>query len=264
MAGTFPLGAEARDKTRQTAENKMELSGHISLSRQLVLKRELEVIANNLANMNTNAFRGERLAFAKYVKETGNGDQITFVQGVATVRDLTEGQKVNTHNDLDVAIAGEGYFEVESEGVPLYTRDGAFRLNQDSELITRHGYRVLDTGGAPIRIPSTEGAVSINSDGTVSTVDGPLGKLRVVRFENEQALAKLPGGLYDADGMKAEEAEDYVIQQGVIETSNVVGIAEMARMIDATKNYRSAHTMAKEENERQKKAIQVLGSRMMF
>ena len=88
----------------------MELSGHISLSRQLVLKRELEVVANNLANMNTNAFRGERLVFAKYLKETGAGDQITFVQGVATVRDLTEGQKVNTYNDFDVAISGEGYF----------------------------------------------------------------------------------------------------------------------------------------------------------
>ena len=146
----------------------------------------------------------------------------------------------------------------------LYTRDGAFRLNQNSELVTRHGHRVLGTGGAPIRIPSTEGPVTIDSDGTVSTGDGPLGKLKIVRFEDEQSLAKLPGSLYDADGMDPQEAENFAIQQGVIETSNVVGIAEMARMIQATKDYRSAHTMAKEENERQKKAIQVLGSRMMF
>ena len=241
----------------------MELSGHLSLSKELVLKRELEVIANNLANLNTNAYRAERLVFVEHLVETESGDKVSFAQGLATVRDLTEGQKVNTYNDLDVAISGEGYFEVEGEGASFYTRDGAFKLNHDAELVTRHGYRVLDRSGEPIRLFPVEGPVTIDADGTISAGNGPLGQLKVVRFADEQSLAKLPGGLYGADGQEPEQAEDFVIQQGAVETSNVVGIAEMTRMMQVTQNYKSAHTLAKEEDERQKKAIQVLGARMM-
>ncbi len=143
----------------------MSNSGTVSLSQQLVLRRELDVIANNLANMNTNAYRGERMAFVEYLASAGPDQQSFYVQGLATVRDLSEGQAVRTGNSLDLAIAGEGYFEVAGEDGPLYTRDGAFGLNEEGELVTRDGLPVLDTGGNPINLSAAGGPVSISSSG---------------------------------------------------------------------------------------------------
>lgn len=241
----------------------MENSGHVSLSQQLVLRRELDVIANNLANMNTNAFRGQRMAFVEHLTEAGPGQQTFFVQGLATVRDLSEGQAIRTSNNLDVAISGEGYFEVEGEDGPLYTRDGAFGLNEEGQLVTRDGLPVLGNGGSPINLSAATGPVTISASGTISIGQGPLGQLTLVRFENEQNLARLPGGLYDANGEEPQEAEDAKVLQGHVEGSNVVGITEMARMMKVVRAYKLANTVSKEEDKRQRKAIEVLGARMM-
>ena len=228
----------------------------------MVLRRQLEVVANNLANITTNAYRAERLVFAEQVREVQNGDNFSFVQGLATVRDVTEGQKASTGGDLDLAIAGRGFFEVEGEAGAHYTRNGAFRLNQDSELVTRDGHRVMGEGGSAIRLEQTDGPVTIGKDGTISAGDGPLGKIKVVAFANEQGLVKIKGGLYDADGQSPEAAEDYEILQGFLEKSNVIGIAEMNRMMQIVQNYKSTSKLVDEEHERQRRAIEVLGAGM--
>ena len=103
----------------------------------MMLRQHLDVVANNLANINTNAYRAERLVFAEQLQEVQNGDNLSFVQGLATIRDLTEGQKTSTGGDLDLAIAGRGFFEVTGEGGAYYTRDGAFRLDDDGELLIK-------------------------------------------------------------------------------------------------------------------------------
>ena len=240
----------------------MENTGHISLSRQLTLRRELDIVANNLANLNTNAYRGERLAFAEHLMETENGDQLSFVQGIATVRDLTPGPRTATHNDLDIAIEGDGYFEVEDDGGLFYTRDGAFGLNDEGELVTRKGQLVMGVDNAPIRLFPVDGEISISKDGVVSAGDGPLGQIKVVRFEEQELLVKLSGSLYDADGQRPEKAEDFSLLQGFIEGSNVIGIAEMTRMMQVAKDYRSAQKLVENEHRRQQKALDVLGARI--
>jgi flagellar basal-body rod protein FlgF len=240
----------------------MENSGHISLSSQMVLRRQLEVVANNLANITTNGYRAERLVFAEQVREAQNGDNLSFVHGLATVRDLTEGQKAGTGGDLDFAIAGKGFFEVEGEAGAYYTRNGAFRLNEEGELVTRDGYKVLGEGGSSIRLTFTDGPIAVGKDGVISDGDGPIGKIKVVTFDNEQSLAKLRGGLYDADGQTPEAADNYEIMQGFLEQSNVVGIAEMTRMMQIVQNYKSTSKLVDEEHERQRRAIEVLGAGM--
>ena len=114
----------------------MENTAHIALSRQMVIRREMQVIANNLANMNTNAYKGESSVFVEHLRKTATGDQISMAQDVAMVRNLEQGVLTHTSNDLDVSIDGEGYFAVETEMGKRYTRNGAFMLNGDGELVT--------------------------------------------------------------------------------------------------------------------------------
>ncbi len=184
---------------------------------------------------------------------------MSFVQDIALVRNQTEGQLSATDNPLDTAISGEGYYEVETPLGPRYTRNGAFRLNAEGELVTAAGNQVLDDGGNPIVLPPNSRDVTITGDGTVSTDRGPAGKIRLARFENQQALIKMANGLYDADGQEALPAEGAEIVQGMVEGSNVAGIIELTKMIDTVRSYSSAGRMVNDEHERLRRAIQSLG-----
>ncbi len=237
----------------------MENPGYIALSRQMTLRRQMDVIANNMANVNTPAYKGQSMLFVEYLETSDSGEKMSFVQDVALVRNLTEGQMSNTSNPLDVAISGEGYFEIETPTGPRYTRNGVFQLNANGELVTSGGERVLGDGGNPITLPPNSSDVTITRDGTISTDQGPAGRLRMVRFENEQALVKLANGLYDAEGQDALPAEDAEAVQGMVEGSNVQGIIELTRMIETVRQYSSAGRMANDEHERQRRAIQSLG-----
>lgn len=237
----------------------MENAGYIALSRQMTLRREMDVVANNMANINTPAFKGQAMLFVEYLETSDSGEKMSFVQDIALVRNLTEGQMTSTSNPLDLAIAGEGYFEIETPTGPRYTRNGVFQLNAASELVTTSGARVLDGGGNAIVLPPNSSDVTITRDGTVSTDQGPAGQLRLVRFENEQALVKNADGLYDADGQDPLPAEDAEVHQGMIEGSNVQGIIELTRMIETVRSYSSAGKLVNDEHERLRRAIQSLG-----
>ncbi|GAB4394784.1 MAG: flagellar basal-body rod protein FlgF [Kiloniellaceae bacterium] len=237
----------------------MENPGYIALSRQMTLRRQMDVVANNMANINTPAFKGQSMLFVEYLETSDSGEKMSFVQDVALVRNLAEGQLTATQNPLDLAISGEGYFEIETPTGPRYTRNGVFQLNADGELVTSSGQRVLGDGGNPITLPPNSRDVTVTRDGTISTDQGPAGRLRAVRFENEQALVKQANGLYDADGQDALPSEDAEIVQGMIEGSNVQGILELTKMIETVRQYSSAGKMVNEEHERQRRAIQSLG-----
>src|SRR3546814_3223696 len=123
----------------------------------------------------------------------------------------------STENPLDLAISGNGYFAIETPVGPRYTRNGVFQLNADRQLVTSSGQAVLGEGGAPITLPANSAEVTITRDGTISTDQGPAGRLRVVRFETAQARTKLADGLYDAAGPEALRAEDAEAVPGRIE-----------------------------------------------
>jgi len=239
----------------------MENSFYIGLSNQLAARRQLDVIANNLANMNTTAYKSESMMFAEYLQESENGQKVSYVQDIALFRNLKEGSFAHTGNDLDLAISGNGFFEVETEVGPQYTRNGSFGLNAEGEIITSSGARLLDDGDQPFVLPPGSGRVMITKDGTVSTKDGPIGRIRIVQFDNEQNLQKLSNSLYDANGEEPKPAENVELLQGTLEESNVTGIIELTRMISAARGYKAAASLLKQENQRQREAIQILGSK---
>jgi flagellar basal-body rod protein FlgF len=236
----------------------MENPGYIALSRQMVLRRQMDLLANNLANLTTPGYRGESMLFVEHLKPTQPREQVAFVQDLATVRDLRAGPMSHTGNPLDLAIKGEGYFAVETPEGERYTRAGGFTLDPDGQIVTVKGYPLLGKGGAPITVPPDSGAVTVARDGTVSSDQGELGRIRLVGFGNEQALAKLEGGLYDAKDQEPLSLEEQDIQQGKLEASNVAGIVEMTKLISAVRSYQAAANMANQEHQRQRRAIDAL------
>ncbi len=237
----------------------MENASYISLSRQVAIRRKVDMIANNIANMNTTGYKGEQMVFSEYLKPTASGQRVSLVQDIVTVRDVTQGNKVPTFNDLDLAIVGQGYFAVETPFGERYTRNGSLSLNPDSQLVTAAGHPILGDNDRPIVIAGG-GPVEITENGTVSGANGAVGRIKVVTFEDEQAMVKLSGSLYDADGQDPEPSSDYKIQQGMLESSNINAIVELTRMLETTKSNSNVVKMSKEEHERIMKAIRILGS----
>jgi flagellar basal-body rod protein FlgF len=240
----------------------METPTYIVLSRQLGLSRQMEVVANNLANSTTPGFKSEGMVFSEYLIKAEKPVKLSYVQDMASFRDLREGNLETTGNDLDVAVQGKGYFVLQTTDGPRYTRNGRFQLNAAGEIVTSGGFRVL-AGGAPVVVNTDDGPITIASDGTVSanrTQGGntPViyGKLDVVTFNDESALKPSGNTMFASDeaAIPANVA-DFKVQQRMIEGSNVESIREMTSMIWVQRNYQAAQKFIDGEHERMRRAV---------
>lgn len=237
----------------------MENTAFIALSRQTTLRREMNVISNNIANMNTAGFKAEKMMFVDHlVRSKGGdgimGDKLAYVRDIATMRNFEEGPLERTGNPLDVAIHGDGFFTVSTAQGNRYTRAGRFELDGTGQLVTRHGDPVLSDGGQPFFFSPEDKEIMIARDGTISTENGVLGKIAVVTFENVHELKEVAGGLYTTEQVPtAAEKPDMV--QHMVEGSNVKPILEMTRMISVNRAYASVKKMLEKEDGRIKKMV---------
>lgn len=237
----------------------MESTSLIAVSRQAVLRRSMGVLANNLANMNTTGFKGEKMMFVQHLVRSRGGDKIggdklAYVRDIATARDLSEGTFKKTGNPLDLAIHGNGFFVVGTPGGERYTRNGNFQMDSNGQIVTRNGDPVLSDGGEPFFLSPEDGRIDIASDGTVSTENGTLGKIAVVNFGNNQDMHLVAGGLYNSR-QPATQVEQPSLAQGMLEGSNVQPIVEMTRMIEVHRSYNNIKSFVQREDERQKEMI---------
>ncbi len=240
----------------------MENTAAIALSRQAVLWRNMDVIANNLANMNTTGYKTERLMFATHLVKSRGGARLTgerhaYVRDIASVRDTREGAIAKTGGPLDLAIRGKGFFVVETDEGERYTRNGRFQLDSKGQLVNQQGHPVLSQGGQPIFFSPADKNIEIAADGTVSTENGEVGRLRVVEFENEQALMQTEAGLFEA-AVDPQDVDDPKIIQGALEGSNVQPIIEMTRMINVHRAYSSVSKIIESEDNRIKRMMRTL------
>jgi flagellar basal-body rod protein FlgF len=218
----------------------------------------MDVIATNLANLETAGFKSEHMIFAEHLENTGDGEILSLVHDVSFVRDLSEGPMVGTQSPLDLAIHGDGYFVVDTPEGERYTRHGVFQLDDTGQIVTTEGNPVLSSGGGPILVPLETNTITITRDGTVSADAEEIGNIKRVSFENPQALSKVGSGLYDAVGQTPQAAPAAEILQGMVENSNVKGVVEMTRMIDTVRSYQAAAKLADTEHERILDAIDAL------
>ncbi|MFQ5972032.1 MAG: flagellar basal-body rod protein FlgF [Alphaproteobacteria bacterium] len=242
---------------RAADDPNMSSAGYISLSRQMALQNQLDIIAHNIANSTTSGFQGQAALFTEFLAQAQNGETLSYIHDRGMVRNTQPGALEPTASPLDVAIEGQGYFVVETEEGPRYTRDGAFRLDADGQLVTSAGAPVMSEGDLPIIFAPGESDIQISADGTVSTENGEIGKLRIVTFEDEQDMRPLGSALLSTDQIPLE-APDARVLQGVLEGSNVRPVVEITRMIDVMRTYQATARMIESENERQRRALQLL------
>ncbi|MBX3507579.1 MAG: flagellar basal-body rod protein FlgF [Parvibaculum sp.] len=241
----------------------MENALLIGLSRQMAMARDMATIANNIANVNTTAFKSETMMFEQYLKtdasELSPDKRITFVQDVGQYRNMRDGALQTTGNPFDVAITGEGFFRIETANGVRYTRNGNFYLNNEGQLVTSAGDFVLTDAGAPIAFARDETGITIARDGTISTDQGRRGRLAIVTFGNPQDMKKAGDSLFET-AQQEVPAQNIRLVQGALEGSNVNPILEMTNMIEVTRSYASAQKLIDQADQMRRQAIQQLGT----
>ncbi len=240
----------------------MDNAGYIGLTRQTGLWKEMQVVANNVANMSTTGFRREGVVFTEMLAAVPNeGNGLAMAAARVRFSDPSQGAVKQTGSPMDLAIQGHGYFMVETPEGNRLTRAGAFALNTESEMVNPDGYRLLDVGGAPIFIPPDAAVVSVAQDGTVSADGNPLAQVGLFEVEDENAMTRQFGTLFNPGEAEPLAMEDGVLLQGFIEGSNVNPVTEMARMIEVQRTYEMGMKFLENEHERIKNVTRTLGQR---
>ena len=237
----------------------MDNSVLVALSRQVALARELDVVANNIANLNTTGYKADGALFEEYLDSAAqagqSGGSVSFVRDRGVWHDMSQGPIERTGNSLDVAIDGKGFLVVQTPKGERYTRNGSMQINATGQLVTSDGNPVLGDGG-PIALQPNDRQVSISRDCTISVregtskVDSVRGKLRLVTFNNPQQLQKDGSSTFNAaDGAQPQTTTTAALVQGAIEKSNVRGVAEMSRMIEITRSYTQIASLLQQQND---------------
>nr|WP_305889001.1 flagellar hook-basal body complex protein [Parvularcula maris] len=220
----------------------VDTSLYVNLSYQSSLNRRLELVANNIANVNTTGFKAERIMFDQYTFQSGPAKDVSYVIDRASYTDLSTGSINQTGNQLDVAVVGEGWLQVETPEGVKYTRDGRMIINSNQELTALDGSPILDQGGARIFIPEQAQSVDISQAGTISVnLEGEplpieIARIGIIDFNDPQNLVREEGGRYTgaAEGFLKEDGS---VQQFAIEGSNINPVKEIVKLMELSRAY---------------------------
>lgn len=232
----------------------MENASYTTLTRQSGLMREMQIVANNIANSATTGYREEGVVFSEYVKRIDGAPSLSMATANVRNTSMMQGTLTQTGGQFDFAIEGDGFFLVETPVGERLTRNGSFSPNGQGELVTNDGYRVLDGGSAPIFIPPNATDLSVSSDGTVSSNGRPLAQIGLFMPIDPHEITREDGVMFRAD-KGIEPAESGVILQGFLEGSNVNPISQIARMIEVQRAYEMGQSFLDAENDRVRNAL---------
>lgn len=245
----------------------MENTIYIAMSRHIGLFSQLDTVANNVANMDTDGYKAQRVRFQEHLRDIGTTYplQASFTNDIATYHSMDQGALKGTGRQLDVAINGKGFFQVETPLGQRYTRAGSFALDATGNLINAQGYRVLSAGGAAVTLAPDDTKITINQEGVVSAVgpDGETairGQIGVVNFANLQELKKAGNGLYSSEqaAVPGVPGVDFRIAQGMLEKSNVNGIKEMTNLVKINRTAASAAQIIQDVHELERQTISTI------
>jgi len=202
----------------------------------------LELLANNLANTETNGYKTDREFYNLYMSADQNsadaGDPTTMPVIEKNYTDYSQGALRATSNPLDLALQGPGFFAVESKGQVAYTRNGAFQMSPDGTLVTPDGFALRSAGanGAPIHVdPSLP--FTVTADGVVHQSGAEVGQIAVVNFANPNQLAKQGNTLFSADRQVQTAAPAALVHQGKLEGSNVGPAESAVRLVNVMRQF---------------------------
>lgn len=233
----------------------MDRGIYVALSGAVLQERRMEVLTDNLANVNTTGYKGQRPLFEATLSDQFRIRNFGRLGEVST--DHSQGILQQTGRKLDVAIRGEGFFTVETPTGTGYTRDGSFITGMNGELLTREGYAVIGENG-PIKI--TEPDVTIDAVGRLKSGDKAFATLKLATF-NDLTVLRREGSVYRAMPGAREQAvsADTQVEQGYIETSNVNAVKAMTTMIEAMRSYETHSKMIQSIDDETRKTIEEVG-----
>ena len=233
----------------------------IGLSRLIALQQQVDKIARNVANQTTAGFKREGLQFREYLTNADEPDDIPSAPmrslvAVTGFTDFSAGPLKATGKPTDVAIVGEGFFVVQTAQGNRYTRNGSFTLDERGRVVTLAGDLVLTATG-PLQVPTRDEPVNVGADGTISTARGPIGRLRLVRFEDLTKLNAEGGTLFASELSPVEiPATEVRLATGALEGSNVNAVQEMSSLVAATRAYDEvANTVLREDDKNELKKL---------
>lgn len=239
----------------------MDNAGYTTLTRQSGLLREMQVVANNIANSSTTGFRREGVVFSEFIQALDPGDP-SLSMASARVRDtrMEQGALTQTNGRFDFAIEGDGFFMIESADGPLLTRAGAFTPNAAGELVTPDGLRLLDSGGAAVFIPPDAASISLAADGTLSADGAPITEIGLFLPADPNDISHRDGVRFAVPGGTQPIVENVAIIQGFLENSNVNPVTEITRMIEIQRAYEQGQSFLEREDERIRSVMRALSS----
>ncbi len=234
----------------------MDRAVFVALSGAITQERRLELLTEGLANINTPGFKRERPLFED--ASPYQGSPRVFSRVMESMTDMTQGVVQKTERNLDVALRGNGFFVVETPAGARYTRAGNFTINAERVLVTAAGHPVLGEGG-PVRIAGPD--VAIDGDGSVKTGGAVAGRLRVVDFADSAALVREGNYFAPPSALSPDEArpDGTLVEQGVLEVSNMNAVTAMTSMIEAMRSYETQAKMIETIDDMTRKSIEEVG-----
>ncbi len=258
---------------------------YIAASGALKQEKKMDIIANNLANVNSNGFKKDQIAFESLLPPFKNKQDLTFDQsrnellppdqsnlnvayvGVADYStDFSQGGLLATGNTYDLALDGKGFFIVKTPDGIAYTRKGDFHIDPNNKLVDRNGNPVQSgLGGGDVVIPTVGGKTTIDKNGSISVGRGlgniPVGRVGVVDFVNGEKLEKLGNGLYRPVSKEAKGVEpgQTAIRQGFVEQSNVKSVDEMTKMIETVRAFETYQKVIQTIDQVDERSVNSLG-----
>lgn len=207
---------------------------YIALSRQTGLFRKMDMVANNIANVDTTGYQAENIMFTDYLVDDGNRRTMAFTQDIASYRNTQAGPMRATGGTLDFAINGPGYFMIETTQGIRYSKAGNFQLDGNGVLVNAEGFPVLDDAGERIEFAEEDRNVAVGEAGNISVNGEEFAVLGVAEFANQQEMTQEFGTLLRTD-QEALPPENSRVVQGVLEKSNAEPVLEMVEMIKTSR-----------------------------
>jgi flagellar basal-body rod protein FlgF len=241
----------------------MDITTSLAASRLVAQQRAMDVTANNLANTNTPGFRAERVQFSDWVDRQPSGSTVpgsrtvTYTQDRATWREPQAGTITYTGNTFDLALSGDGYFTVNTKAGPRLTRDGRFGPMPGGTLADSSGNPVLGVTGKPIQLSPMDTGITIASDGSITSDNGPVGKIGVVRPNDPMKMRAEGATNFISDGPTSAVASPGIVQ-GAVEQSNVQPVMEVTRMMNDLRQFQFVTQLVQAESDRQQTMIDKL------
>jgi flagellar basal-body rod protein FlgF len=228
-----------------------------TLTRQSGLLREMDVIAQNIANASTTGYRSEGVVFAEHVSAGGRGERsLSMAHATGRETSFRQGALEPTGGTLDLAIEGEGYFLVGIDGAPHLTRAGAFVVGADGGLQTLEGNPVMDETAVPVFVPPGAAHIHVAPDGTLSSDGAPVARVAVVMPDDPDAMTRKSGTAFAAEAYTP--VAEPSVAQGFLEGSNVDPVLEIARMVTVQNAYEMGQGFMDREHERMRSVFRLM------